>query len=122
MEQLISVKPEGDKPKMALRVIQDSTGNIWLLNDLFLYKYDAVNKKVVTWMKLPASNPTMTSGVIAFSKEASVIWIHNGTTLYKISLPRRQILTAERMPRQAANLWADSNYLWLSFWTQYLCR
>ncbi len=122
-DRFISLVPEGHKPKMSLRVIEDREGNIWLLNYLFLYKYDANSGKLVTWLKLPATDPTMTAGAITYNKDATVIWIQNGTTLYKITPLKKTIVKHEEMPYQAANIWADgSSYLWLSFWTTYLCR
>ena len=121
-ERFIPIMPEGDKPKMNLRVIEDSDGNIWLINYLFLYKYDAVRGKLIMWLKLPAADPTMSHGAIAFSKDSTIIWVQNGTTLYKISPLKKKIIQQEKMPHQAANLWMDGHYLWISFWTQYLCR
>jgi len=108
---------------MKLKVIEDSLGNIWLLNYRILYKYDAISRKPITWMKLPQTDPAMTSGTITHSKDASVIWILNGTSLYKIIPLKKAIVKQEEMPYQAAAVWFDgSTYLWLSFWTQYLCR
>ena len=113
-EQFIALTPKGEKPIMNLRVIQDIAGNIWLLNDKALYKYDLIAKKLVNWLKLPASSPALTAGAIAFKKEASLIWLQNGTTLYTISPGKKRIIKEEKMPFQAAQLWTDGDYLWLS--------
>ena len=122
-DRFIPVVPEGDKPKLFLRVIEDSAGNIWLLNDLFLYKYNSNSGSLITWLKLPAFDAAMTSGAITYTKNANFIWIQNGKTLYKISPLTKTVSKQEEMPHQAANIWADgSSYLWLSYWTQYLCK
>ena len=121
-ESFMPIIPEGNKPKMNLHVIEDTAGNIWLLNDQVLYKYNALSEKLITWMKLPAFDASMTSGAITFNKEENVIWIQNGMILYKISLLEKKIISEEKMPQQAACLWKDGDYLWISFWTQHLCR
>ncbi len=123
-ERFIPIVPEDKKAKMYLRLMEDSTGNIWLLNDLVLYKYDATSEKLVTWMKLPAFDPKMPGGpgCIAFDKKAGIIWIQVGLTVYKISAPEKKIIKQEKMPYWAAYLWKDGDYLWISFWTQHLCR
>src|SRR5436853_6237935 len=121
-DRFISIIPEGNKPKMDLHVIEDAEGNICVLNDQVIYKYDTLSEKLITWMKLPDTGPTMTPGAIAFSKNDNLVWIQNGITLYKISSLEKKIITGEKMPYQPAYLWKDGDYLWMSFWSQYLCR
>lgn len=121
-ERFLSLKPQSKAPKMNLRVIEDEVGNIWLLNSEFLYKYDTASGKLIDWMKLPLTDPAMTAGAIAFRKDATVIWIQNGLTLYKIVPLKKSITKEETMPHQAAAMWTDGSYVWISFWTQDLCR
>ncbi len=121
-EHFIPIVPDDEKAKMNLKVLEDISGNIWLVNAFHIYKYDAASKKLITWMTLPPIDPAMTFGAMAFNKDENIIWIQNGITLYKISPLKRKILKEENMPHQAATLWVDGNYLWLSFWTQHLCR
>ncbi|HEX5152375.1 MAG TPA: two-component regulator propeller domain-containing protein [Parafilimonas sp.] len=121
-EKFMPMVPEGKKPKMSLKIIEDGSGNKWLLNNQFIYKYDAPSAKLITWMKLPDTDPAMTAGAFTFSKKDNLIWIQNGITLYKISPLEKKIINEEKMPYQAACLWKDGDYLWMSFWTQHLCR
>jgi ligand-binding sensor domain-containing protein len=121
-ERFMPVVPENSAVKMDLTIMEDSIGNIWLINQFKLYKYDAGSGTLVTWLELPPTDPAMTSGIIAFNKHTGIIWIQNGTTLYEISAINKKIIKEETMPYQAANMWADDNYLWISFWTQYICR
>ncbi len=121
--QFKPVLPEGDKPVMALRVIEDSVGNIWLLNYSMLYKYDTTREKLISWLKLPESDQAMTRGSIGYNKEANVVWIQNGLDLYKIFPVKKIITRQEIMPHQAAYIWTDDDtHIWISFWTQYLCK
>ncbi len=119
----IRIMSERNKSKMYLRIIEDSLGNIWLLNDLVLYKYDTTSGKLITWMKMPSANPVTSFGGIAFDKKTDVIWVQKGSLLYKIFPFKKKIIRLKTIPYGAANIWMDdSTYLWMSFWTQYLCR
>lgn len=122
-DRFTPLSPDGAKPKMNLHVMEDSAGNVWLLNYLFLYKYDQLNNKLITWLKLPESDPKFLPGAITFNKEAGIIWIQKGKTLYEISPGTKKIIKAEAVPYEAASLWADGkSYLWISYWTPNLCR
>ncbi|CAN5655349.1 two-component regulator propeller domain-containing protein [soil metagenome] len=115
--------PPSEIAFLNLTVIEDSAGNIWLLNMLELYKYDAVTHKLVNWLHLPPTDPAMSGGAIAYNKDSNLIWIQNGTTLFAIAPAKKKIVKKESMPYQAASMWADGNsFLWIGFWTAYLCR
>lgn len=122
-EHFTPVVPPGNNPEMNLTVIEDSIGNIWLLNKSKLYKYDNESNKLINWITLPLSDQALTAGAIAFNKSASSIFIENGNTLYEIAPLKRKIVKEVKMPPMVANIWMDgSTVLWISFWTQYLCR
>ncbi|MEO7802077.1 MAG: two-component regulator propeller domain-containing protein, partial [Ginsengibacter sp.] len=117
------IASESALPEMNFKIYEDAYGRIWLVNRSKIYNVDIDKGRLTVWMELPPGDLALTGAVMAYAKKFNKLWIQNGSTLYEISLLRKEILKKEPMLYQAANMGIESDsILWISSWSQNLCR